>query len=308
MKLRSSFFSPSSLPNSLWLNRFKSMGNRNRLAKLLVGSLLAGALSVIGCGDSREDLFQKAAMRPRGNPDEEVEEPKAAPPPQKEAVAAVAKPTKPANPQPVPEEPEDTEAESAGELSLAEELGMTPISERKSDTLSENAARKKAVDNLMKVFEALETYREKNNGVLPMACHYNAGGIPSISWRVTILPYLGYEKLYSKFDFDKPWNRGINKKLLEFIPEEYATLGDTRTNIMALVGEGCFLNNNTRSNPERAPDGIHNVLMLLECNDAVAPNWSEPRDFDPQKDQIEQFVLVSSRTGSLPFGEAVCRR
>jgi hypothetical protein len=58
-------------------------------------------------------------------------------------------------------------------------------------------------------------------GSLPEHAIYH-GGKPVLSWRVAILPELGYEALYRKFRLDEPWDSPHNKKLLPRMPIEYA--------------------------------------------------------------------------------------
>ena len=60
-----------------------------------------------------------------------------------------------------------------------------------------------------------------------------------LSWRVELLPFLGYEELYNHFDQNAAWNSPQNKRLLEYIPPEFqsAERFDDRTNYLLSVGE-----------------------------------------------------------------------
>src|SRR5262249_1409196 len=38
------------------------------------------------------------------------------------------------------------------------------------------------------------------------ASYFDANGNPYLSWRVFVLPYLGYQSLYNQFHLNEPWN------------------------------------------------------------------------------------------------------
>ncbi len=41
---------------------------------------------------------------------------------------------------------------------------------------------------------------------------------PPFSWRVALLPFLGYEELYASFDFSQPWDSEANRKVAAAMP------------------------------------------------------------------------------------------
>src|SRR5262245_23624397 len=47
----------------------------------------------------------------------------------------------------------------------------------------------------------------------PPAYLADAAGRPAHSWRVLLLPYLGYEELYKQYDFNEPWDGPNNSRL-----------------------------------------------------------------------------------------------
>lgn len=170
------------------------------------------------------------------------------------------------------------------EKGLADVVGIKPISERKPDNeLSVAARRRKAFDNLQKINEALLLYVAKK-GHFPKAHSTNAGGVPTLSWRVELLPYLGYAELYKKFDFKRAWNMPPNKELLQFIPDAYVSPErfDVKTNYLFPVDQAFMFGQNRVISPTRIDDGAENTIMLIEVNDAHAVNWTEPKDFKPK--------------------------
>ena len=72
-------------------------------------------------------------------------------------------------------------------------------------------------NNLYVMGLAMHGYADAN-GTFPPAANCDAQGIPLLSWRVAILPYVGAGSLYSKFKLDEPWDGPNNIKLLPLIP------------------------------------------------------------------------------------------
>src|SRR5262249_9746575 len=96
---------------------------------------------------------------------------------------------------------------------------------------------------LMSVSMALESYRT-SFGRYPPAFVADKNGKPMHSWRVLILPFMGYDQLYKAYDFSQPWDAPKNKKLLTERPYEYFcdddpgtnSAGASRTSYLAIVG------------------------------------------------------------------------
>ncbi|MCC9599049.1 DUF1559 domain-containing protein [Stieleria sp. JC731] len=259
-----------------------------------------------GCSDDREDLFMKAAARPRGNPDGADQVAAAEPTP-----APAAQPTP--SPKPTPTAPQvsqvsavkstDTATTAVGEQAdVAEtsvaEIEIKPLSERPATgDISDEESRRATVQKMLKIFDALMAYRKDHDGKLPTPSTVNDAGIACLSWRVELLPYLGYPELYKQFDHSTPWNFGVNKELLEYIPDEFFTHGKTRTNIVGVAGEfSTFLDasNGIGLDPNHIRDGAANTLLLLEVNDSKAPQWTEPADFPATRQvagEIEPYLF-----------------
>jgi len=58
-------------------------------------------------------------------------------------------------------------------------------------------------------------------GQFPKNWYDDKTAVPHLSWRVTILPYIGQEKLYKEFKLDEPWDSEHNLKLLAKMPDVY---------------------------------------------------------------------------------------
>jgi hypothetical protein len=66
-------------------------------------------------------------------------------------------------------------------------------------------------EQLLHIAIAMLLY-EKDHGTLPPAYSVDAAGNPLHSWRVLLLPYLGYDELHSQIRLDEPWNSMHNSR------------------------------------------------------------------------------------------------
>ena len=89
----------------------------------------------------------------------------------------------------------------------------------------EEKQREASTKNLKKIVLALHEFADNHKHWLPPAAICNKKGKPLLSWRVAILPQLGYQNLYEQFKLDEPWDSEHNKKLLEKMPKVYAPVG-----------------------------------------------------------------------------------
>jgi hypothetical protein len=246
--------------------------------------------SIPGCGESREDLFLKHAKRNRGQSAAADVSTEAAPP------AAPPEPAKVPPPTPVARSvrsPQISDAmlptkdtaipEPGGERDLSELVGIKPIDQRKADAPKDEAGRRrKAFENLNRLNDALLEYLARN-GRYPTSYLAATGGVPMLSWRVELLPYLGYTELYKQFDLNRGWNMTPNKQLLKYIPDEFVSPErlDTKTNMLFPSSAVFLFGENRGMRPSMVEDGPENTIMLIEANNELAVPWTEPRDFDP---------------------------
>ncbi len=141
---------------------------------------------------------------------------------------------------------------------------------------------------LKQIVLALHNYHEIY-GALPPAYVADASGKPLYSWRVLILPQLGEQALYNRFDLDRAWNEGPNRKLVEQMPEIYANsrfdqeTAQGRTNFVALVdkeeGRTVLRPGQSRSFDE-IPDGTSATGLVVD-HPGFFRVWSSPRDVAP---------------------------
>jgi len=113
-------------------------------------------------------------------------------------------------------------------------------------------------------------------------------GTPLLSWRVALLPHLGYQSLYQRFHLDEPWDSPHNRALLAEMPPELACPGGPgrrtgRTGYLVVVGPITeFGSINTPFEPTRGVeirefiDGTSQTALVIETNRLVP--WTKPDD------------------------------
>jgi Protein of unknown function (DUF1559) len=157
--------------------------------------------------------------------------------------------------------------------------------------------RKQCSDRLTRIGLTLHQYHNAHNH-FPAPAIFNSEGSPLLSWRVAILPYLGYQSLYERFHLDEPWDSTHNRALLAEMPREFAcpagparTTG--RTAYQVVVGptiDSYSVNtpfDGTRGVDMREiTDGTAATVLVFEADTPVP--WTKPDD------------LRWSREGPLP--------
>jgi hypothetical protein len=151
---------------------------------------------------------------------------------------------------------------------------------------SDVAAAKRSQDNLHKIALAMHEYHERK-GHLPTAAIYGADrGMPLLSWRVPLLPYLGEKDLYQQFNLNEAWDSAHNKPLLAKMPRIYASprsaAHSETTFYQVFAGKGSVFDGATPISLREVTDGTSSTLMVAEAWTPV--QWTKPQDlpFDPK--------------------------
>ncbi len=118
------------------------------------------------------------------------------------------------------------------------------------------------------------------------AANFDANGNPYLSWRVYILPYLGYSDLFNEFHLDEPWDSPNNLPLASQMPDIFRSVGDpatsTATRIHIISGEGApyYWRRSTGLliGPRSSDfsDGASNTLLAVETGADRAIVWTRP--------------------------------
>jgi hypothetical protein len=167
--------------------------------------------------------------------------------------------------------------------------------------------RSQCSEHLKRVGVALHEYHEAHRQ-FPAPAIVAIDRTKLLSWRVTILPYLGYQSLYNRFHLDEPWDSPHNLSLLAEMPHEYGCpAGPARasgeTAYLVVVGpEMDAYSVNTAFAPTRGA-GLHHItdgssgsILVLET-DRTAP-WTKPDDLEWSRGEPLPHVSSAHTGGS----------
>jgi hypothetical protein len=144
--------------------------------------------------------------------------------------------------------------------------------------LAEEAHRRTACkENLLRIAVAMLIY-EKQHGTLPPTYTVDADGNPLHSWRVLLLPYLGYDDLYSAIRLDEPWNSRHNSQfhtadaLIFQCPTGVHAAGQTIYTVVE--GETCAFNGGVGKRLDAFGPRSAHLILVAERLDPVC--WMDP--------------------------------
>lgn len=251
------------------------------MKKLLLSVLLLILpFALWGCGDGMDDIrarmeAKKAqrvlAEQLAAKEGTEATAPSTAAPAETTAVPAVASSTQPA-------EKEDA---------------TRPQAEPQPTQLTEVEHRKVQIQNLKQIGKALRSYTEKTRRFPPRAGYGNdRSKDPSValSWRVHLLPYLGMEDVYRKFNLNEAWDSATNLAAAEQIPDVYAdpsgqaAAGCTR--VLGIAGADTALGTfeltgfRVHSVERDMEVDLDSFLFAIEVAPQYAVKWSAPQDVE----------------------------
>ena len=110
---------------------------------------------------------------------------------------------------------------------------------------------------------------------------FDANGNPLLSWRVYLLPFLGYQNLYNQFHLDEPWNSPHNLPLASEMPDIFLSPGlspgSDLTAFKVFNGPGAFVQNASANNRYSSiTDGTSNTISIIEVPSSNAVVWTRP--------------------------------
>jgi hypothetical protein len=136
---------------------------------------------------------------------------------------------------------------------------------------------------LKKIVIAMHTHHDAFRELPPAKMqkeNWGPDGKPNLSWRVTLLPYLGEEYLFKQFHLSEPWNSEHNLKLLDRMPEVFKTGDDPqKTSIVAVCGPAAVFNENGKGSHFGAiKDGTSKTILIVQAGPDKAIFWTKPED------------------------------
>ena len=103
-----------------------------------------------------------------------------------------------------------------------------------------------------------------------------------LSWRVALLPYLGYQNLYNEFHHDEPWSSPHNRSLIPKMPNVYRSYPDLpegKTTYLAPVSDRSVVTQESGGiNIANIPDGASNTILFVNADRDRAVTWTRPKD------------------------------
>ncbi|MCA9094058.1 MAG: DUF1559 domain-containing protein [Planctomycetaceae bacterium] len=142
--------------------------------------------------------------------------------------------------------------------------------------------------------DAFHNYHEVYNSFPTYAYGSNISptGYPYLSWRVYLLPFLGYTNLFNQFHLNESWDSPHNLSLLDEMPEIYRSrdlpVGTNLTGFQVLAGVDAYYQaqltdstvhpDSTVHGPSLAQntDGGESTLLVLETQASQAVEWTRP--------------------------------
>ncbi|MEM9367489.1 MAG: DUF1559 domain-containing protein [Planctomycetota bacterium] len=258
---------------------------RFALRKRFSVAILMTLVFLPACGSSKkEDLL--AQMSKRRRTDKKPSETVAAPPPASEA-AVTTKPEPIQQPEPVEEEVKSqstmvVKADEEETATLTERVGFLPINDpERMKQFQGTKSSGIAATNMTKLGYAFAEYFSEMNNT-PRPAIKTRSGIDALSWRVELLPYLGYQELYDEFDLDRPWDMPPNRNLLAYIPNEYVSPErlDTNTNLLGVSSANGLFEEGGLDESD-ITDSLDCTLAVVEVNNELAVPWTKPGDYGP---------------------------
>jgi hypothetical protein len=149
----------------------------------------------------------------------------------------------------------------------------------KAQSAREAAQHAQAMSQLRQIAAALLFYQHVH-GRFPPAWLLGPDGKTRHSWRVAILPHLGYHELYRQYRLDEPWDSPANRQVLERMPVEFrhpaANAAVRETWCFAVVGPGTVMGSDKGTAIREITDGAHDTLLVVEAKRSVP--WTKPED------------------------------
>lgn len=140
------------------------------------------------------------------------------------------------------------------------------------------------MSNMQQIVTALNEYA-KIHGSYPPPFVTDAKGKKLYSWRVLILPQLGYDGIYKDFILDQPWDSPTNANLIRLMPEIFASPGSPdakdvgESNYVLLTGIGTLFPTSGPLSPKDISDAHSQTILLAETTNNKL-KWTEPGDID----------------------------
>lgn len=139
--------------------------------------------------------------------------------------------------------------------------------------------------------------------------YVDADGVPKLSWRVHLLPYLGHDTLYKQFDPGEAWDSPTNRPLIKEMPDVFQTDSTKPTTTRFRVASGretAFPQSGGAARRIRDfRDGASNTILVLESSESTV--WTRPEGlpFDATKGGLTAGKPSKPFYGALASGRVM---
>ncbi|MEZ6137531.1 MAG: hypothetical protein R3C53_21800 [Pirellulaceae bacterium] len=126
---------------------------------------------------------------------------------------------------------------------------------------------------------AVRAFQENQRG-LPSWAISDAEGQPMLSWRVLLLPELGYPELFELFCLDEPWDSEHNTQLISFMPSVFALDPNLRSGFTSLqtILDGNSPLTSTLAYDESLLEDQGTWPIFVESHADLSVTWSKPSE------------------------------
>lgn len=161
---------------------------------------------------------------------------------------------------------------------------------------------------LERIAAALAEY-EAEHGHYPPAYVTDSAGKPMHSWRVLLLPYLGEETLYDRYDLNQPWDSPSNLEIATAMPSVYACPADPdamalqESNYVVIVGPNTAFPGKEEVSTTDITDDVRTTITVVETPVNGVP-WTQPVDLTVDKMQFAVNGFLGKEIGSHHTGGA----
>ncbi|MCA9139037.1 MAG: hypothetical protein KDB00_19830 [Planctomycetales bacterium] len=151
------------------------------------------------------------------------------------------------------------------------------------------------------VFDKIKEFRWKHGFLMPNAID-GPSGTPLLSWRVLLLPSLGYTELFSLFRLDEPWDSAHNRQLIPCMPHQYVTDTDVtmqgRSSLEILSGDQTLFppGRLIRQSEIGANQFRGHVIGVIKRADQVS-EWTKPSDIRLTENKLPYEMVQEEEEG-----------
>ncbi len=188
-----------------------------------------------------------------------------------------------------------------------EPVGKNELIETYGRTVVGRSQRENCYDNIYRIKLAMEAYYKEHGTHVPLYVA-DENGNPLHSWRVLLLPYLGYNGLYQKIKLDESWDSEWNSRF-HLVPDCYCCPAQRKIGFESPCDRSCYSAvikkvENTDSSIEYMPITTKDKERIAIMERAPQYNWMDPL---PEHELIESNVISEDYFSNDAFSNHVDR-